>query len=166
MIRHAVALVLTATLAAGLAGCRSETAPAPSPGASGTPDSWIVSGGPSAPGAPAPSGPGALAPPPPGSSGGVPSPVDEPPGLLTCTALAVAIRDASLMEPGVVKGIAAASGTADAPVADAAERLFQAYRGALLRAGTPSEPDAVAAVSAAAADMAQVCADSGFQPAS
>ncbi|WP_229829901.1 hypothetical protein [Actinoplanes ianthinogenes] len=88
--------------------------------------------------------------------------MDDPPGLLTCRALARAIREASLMRPGVVQGIVDVSGTADAPVADAAARLAQAYRTALASRGAQGEPDAVAAVSAAAADMAQVCADSGF----
>ncbi|GIF06722.1 hypothetical protein [Actinoplanes siamensis] len=90
---------------------------------------------------------------------------DNPPGLLTCRQLAVAVRDASLMEPGVIQGILAASKTADAPVADAARALGEAYEQALTSHGTQSEPDAVAAVSAAAADMSQVCADSGLDSA-
>jgi hypothetical protein len=49
------------------------------------------------------------------------------------------------MEPGVVARIVAAASTADAPVADAAQRL--------------------AAVSAAAADMAGVCSESGLESA-
>lgn len=93
------------------------------------------------------------------------APSDDPPGLLTCRELAVAVRDASLMEPGVVQSVVAASGTADAPVADAAAALGQAYAQALSSHGTQSEPDAIAAVSAAAADMSQVCADSGLDTA-
>ncbi|SNY30401.1 hypothetical protein [Paractinoplanes atraurantiacus] len=89
--------------------------------------------------------------------------VDDPPGTLTCTALAAAVADASLMQDGVVDGIVGASSTADAPVADAAQALAVAYTQASASKGTESEPDAVAAVSAAAADMVQVCADSGLQ---
>ncbi|MFF5084296.1 hypothetical protein ACFY36_45240 [Actinoplanes sp. NPDC000266] len=88
---------------------------------------------------------------------------DDPPGTLTCTALAAAVADASLMQEGVVDGIVNVSATADAPVADAAQALAVAYTQASASEGTESEPDAVAAVSAAAADMAQVCADSGLQ---
>ncbi len=105
---------------------------------------------------PSPSGPSAAV---------TPSPVDDPPGLLTCRHLAVAIRNASLMEPGVVEVIVAASTTADAPVADAATALGQAYDRALISHDTQGEPDAIAAVSAAAADMSQVCADSGLDSA-
>jgi hypothetical protein len=93
------------------------------------------------------------------------APVDDPPGLLTCRHLADAIRAASLMEPGVIQAIVAAGTTADAPVADAASALGQAYEKALTSHGTRAEPDAVAAVSAAAADMSQVCADSGLDSA-
>lgn len=90
-------------------------------------------------------------------------PVDDPPGTLACAALAQAITDSSLMTPGVVDGIAGASATADAPVADAAERLAVAYVSALTAAGKDTEPDAVAAVGAAASDMSNVCSDSGLQ---
>jgi hypothetical protein len=69
------------------------------------------------------------------------------------------------MEPGVVDRIVAASSTADAPVADAAQRLAAAYAKATTSKGTSQEPDAVAAVSAAAADMAGVCAESGLESA-
>ncbi|MBU2669581.1 hypothetical protein KOI35_39330 [Actinoplanes bogorensis] len=89
--------------------------------------------------------------------------VDDPPGTLTCAALAQAIADSSLMTPGVVDGIARVSGTADAPVADAAGRLLAAYGKAVLSVGKDDEPDAVAAVSAAASDMSSVCSDSGLQ---
>ncbi|WP_436523134.1 hypothetical protein [Actinoplanes sp. HUAS TT8] len=105
--------------------------------------------------------PGSPAPAPSASS----APVDDPPGLLTCRALATAVREASLMQPGVIQGIVAVSGTADAPVADAATALGQAYAKALASHETQSEPDAIAAVSAAAADMSQVCADSGLDSA-
>ncbi|GAA2859100.1 hypothetical protein Acy02nite_23110 [Actinoplanes cyaneus] len=107
----------------------------------------------------------------PGTPAPAPSPVvsaapaDDPPGTLTCRALAAAVRDASLMEPGVIQAVVAAGGTADAPVADAAAALDEAYRKAVLSHGTQSEPDAIAAVSAAAADMSQVCADSGLDSA-
>ncbi len=93
------------------------------------------------------------------------APVDDPPGLLTCRALAAAVRDASLMQPGVVQAVVTASRTADAPVADAAAALGEAYAKALASHDTQSEPDAIAAVSAAAADMSQVCADSGLDSA-
>ncbi len=87
---------------------------------------------------------------------------DDPPGSLACARLADAIAGSSLMDDGVVAGIAAASGTADAPVADAAERLATAYTDAVAARGTEREPDVVAAVSAAAADMSGVCSDSGL----
>jgi hypothetical protein len=73
-----------------------------------------------------------------------------------------AVDDATLMQPGVVDVIARASATADAPVGDAAQRLASAYAAAAAARGTDTEPDAVAAVSAAGADMSQVCADSGL----
>lgn len=88
---------------------------------------------------------------------------DNPPGALTCAKLAEAIEVGSLMDPGVVDGIFAASDTADAPVADAARRLVAAYVAAAAAKGGEGEPDAVAAVSAAAADMASVCGDSGLR---
>lgn len=91
------------------------------------------------------------------------APVDDPPGTITCARLAAAITDASLMTPGVIDEIARTSATADAPVADAAQRLVTAYADAAAAVGTTMEPDAVAAVSAAAADMSGVCADSGLQ---
>jgi hypothetical protein len=67
------------------------------------------------------------------------------------------------MEPGVVDAINRASGTADAPVADAAGRLAAAYGTAVTASGAPEEPDRIAAVSAAAADMSGVCDDSGLE---
>jgi hypothetical protein len=88
---------------------------------------------------------------------------DDPPGTVTCAQLAVAITAGSLMAPGVVDGIVAASRTADAPLADAADRLDAAYRTAVAAAGKDDEPDKIAAVGAAASDMSGVCADSGLQ---
>jgi len=101
----------------------------------------------------------------PASSGSAaaPSLIDDPPGTLTCAALATAIADSSLMVPGVVDGVVKSSGTADAPVADAAQRLGAAYAVAISSAGTDQEPDAVAAVGAAASDMSSVCSDSGLE---
>jgi hypothetical protein len=92
-----------------------------------------------------------------------PLPEDDPPGTLTCAALAAAIADSSLMAPGIVDGIVTTSATADAPVADAAQRLATAYAQAVAAAGQDTEPDAVAAVGAAASDMSTVCSDSGLQ---
>jgi hypothetical protein len=88
--------------------------------------------------------------------------VDEPPGTNTCHRLRVAIADATLMVPGVVDAIVKASRTADAPVADAAQRMAAAYAAAVTAKGSDSEPDAVAAVSAAGAAMSGVCDDSGL----
>lgn len=89
-------------------------------------------------------------------------PSGAPPGTLTCAELGEAIKRASLMQPGVVDGIVRTSGTADAPVADAAQRLATAYATAVAAKGGDREPDAVAAVSAAAADMEGVCDESGL----
>ncbi|MCA2215444.1 hypothetical protein [Jidongwangia harbinensis] len=88
---------------------------------------------------------------------------EETPGLLACGTLSTAVTDGTLMTPGVVDGIVRASATADAPVADAAQRLAAAYASAVAASGMESEPDAVAAVSAAAADMTGVCDDSGLE---
>ena len=87
---------------------------------------------------------------------------DDPPGTNTCHQLRLAVTDATLMQPGVVDSIATASSTADAPVADAAHRLAAAYASAATGKGSNSEPDAVAAVSAAGAAMSGVCDDSGL----
>jgi hypothetical protein len=91
-----------------------------------------------------------------------PAAVDDPPGSLACAALQRAVTMATLMEPGVVDAIVRASRTADAPVADAAERLAAAYASAVAAHGQESEPDAIAAVSVAGADMTSVCTDSGL----
>ena len=67
------------------------------------------------------------------------------------------------MTPAVVDGIARAASTADAPIADAAQRLAAAYAGAVAARGTENEPDAVAAVSAAGGEMSTVCKESGLE---
>jgi hypothetical protein len=87
---------------------------------------------------------------------------DDPPGSLACAALQRAVNRATLMDPGVVDAIVRGSRTADAPVADAAERLAAAYASAVAAHGLEGEPDAIAAVSVAGADMTGVCADSGL----
>jgi hypothetical protein len=96
------------------------------------------------------------------SLAGSPRVADDPPGSLACAALRKAVSRATLMDAGVVDAIVRASRTADAPVADAAERLAAAYASAVAAHGQESEPDAIAAVSVAGADMTSVCADSGL----
>jgi hypothetical protein len=128
-----LALALLAGASAALAGC--STPPMVSPSVSP---------------APAPAGNDGLA------------AVDEPPGTNTCHQLRVAVTDATLMVPGVVDSIVQASSAADAPVADAAQRMAAAYAAAVTAKGSDSEPDAVAAVSAAGATMSGVCDDSGL----
>jgi hypothetical protein len=93
------------------------------------------------------------------------APVDEPPGTIACGKAVSAVRDATVMNPGVVAGITTAAGTADAPVADVAQALSQAYTQAVAAHGTDDEPDAVAAVSAAAAELVRICGDSGLETA-
>jgi hypothetical protein len=97
----------------------------------------------------------------PTASSGVPVD-DDPPGSVACGELKDAVTAASLMEPGVVDKIVRLSSTADAPVADSAQRLAVAYAAAVTAHGSDSEPDAVAAVSVAGADMTKVCSDSGL----
>jgi hypothetical protein len=126
-------LTIVIACAAGLAGC-SAGEPGAAPPASGV--STAVSADPSA--------------------------TEDVPGALACGALASAIDDATLMNPGVVDAIVAASASADAPIGDAARRLADAYKSALSSAGTEDEPDAVAAVSAAGAEMSTVCGESGL----
>jgi hypothetical protein len=92
-----------------------------------------------------------------------PSATEDVPGTLACRALAAAVRDGTLMAPGVVDGIARAASTADAPITDAAQRLSAAYASAMSSRGTDDEPDAVAAVSAAGVEMQTVCDDSGLE---
>ena len=139
----------TIAVVALLAGC-GKNATAPSTPASAAP-AQLVSGSPSVV---EPSGAGVVPP--------SVEPSGAPPGTLTCAELGGAIQRASLMQPGVVDGIVRTSGTADAPVADAAQRLVAAYVSAVAAKGSDSEPDAVAAVSAAAADMEGVCEQSGL----
>jgi hypothetical protein len=92
-----------------------------------------------------------------------PSATDDVPGTLACKALIDAVRDGTLMTPGVVDGITQASSTADAPIADSAQRLAAAYAKAVSARGTDGEPDAVAAVSAAGVEMSTVCNESGLE---
>ena len=87
---------------------------------------------------------------------------EDMPGPNACAALKAAVADGRLMTPGVVDAIVRASATADAPVTDAAQRLAVAYAAATAAVGTEDEPDTVAAVSAAGADMTSVCNDSGL----
>ncbi|GGQ77750.1 hypothetical protein GCM10010166_54650 [Couchioplanes caeruleus subsp. azureus] len=91
-----------------------------------------------------------------------PPEADDPPGSLACGKIGEAVRAGNLMQPGVITGVSASTSTADAPVADAAARLQQAYEQAVKAQGAEEEPDLVAAVSAAAAEMVSVCADSGL----
>jgi hypothetical protein len=156
--------VLATVLA--LTGCAGRTisssAPVPAPPTAST---WLIAPSAQASGAASAAArvPGALAP----ASASVPTaePDGAPPGTQTCTELGAAIKAASLMQPGVVDGVVRAATIADAPVADAAQRLATAYAAARASQGTASEPDAVAAVSAAAADMDGVCTESGLESA-
>jgi hypothetical protein len=91
------------------------------------------------------------------------SPEDEPPGTIACGKAIRAVRDATLMNPGVIADITNAAGTADAPVADAAQRLAEAYDKAVAAHNKDTEPDAIAAVSAAGAELIQICTDSGLE---
>ena len=91
-----------------------------------------------------------------------PSATEDVPGKTACVALVTAVRDATLMAPGVVNGVASASTNADAPIADAGQRLGAAYEAAVSAFGTDGEPDAVAAVSAVAVEMSRVCEESGL----
>jgi len=90
---------------------------------------------------------------------------EDPPGALACGKVVVAVRDGTVMTAGVADAIRQASTTADAPVADAAQRLVEAHAAATGAVGTEEEPDKVAAVSAAAAEMVSVCRDSGLETA-
>ncbi|HEX5198860.1 MAG TPA: hypothetical protein VFW27_02870 [Actinoplanes sp.] len=94
-----------------------------------------------------------------------PSPVDDPPGSLACARLAAAMDAGSFLTAGVVDEIVTASADADAPLADAAARLGDAYRAAVAAHDKADEPDKVAAVGAAASDMSDVCRASGLQTA-
>jgi hypothetical protein len=136
--------MVSVVTALALAGCGDHAAP--TGGAASTGPTWIVRES-SAPG---------------GGPATAPS-ADDPPGAITCAKLAAAISAVTIMDPGVVDGIVTASNTADAPVADAAQRLASAYAAAVAAKGSDDEPDAVAGVSAAAADMSGVCDDSGLE---
>jgi hypothetical protein len=153
--RACLAATATALL---LTGC-GHNAPATHPATAGPAASptWLTTGDPAAQ-PPAPQLPTSSSVPTAEASGALP-------GTRTCTDLNTAILEATLMDPGVVTRITAASATADAPVSDAAQRLATAYAKATAAKDTPKEPDAVAAVSAAAADMAGVCAESGLESA-
>jgi len=98
-------------------------------------------------------------------SGAAAALVDEPPGTIACGKAVQAVREATLMNPDVITDIANAAGTADAPVADAAQDLSAAYSKAVAAHDTDAEPDAVAAVSAAAAELVKICDDSGLETA-
>lgn len=155
--------VICLVAALAVAGCgHTATSSAPAhPAPSGS--TWLIT-----PGGPPPAAPASVGSPPSASSPAAEptaEPDGAPPGTRTCTELSVAIKAASLMQPGVVDRIVAASNTADAPVGDAAERLATAYAKATASKGTGQEPDAVAAVSAAAADMDGVCTESGLESA-
>ena len=91
--------------------------------------------------------------------------VDQPPGVAACSLLRKAIEDATLMQPGVTEAIAQASTAAGEPVAAAGGRLGAAYTAAVAARDTAGEPDAVAAVSAAGAEMKTVCVDAGLETA-
>jgi enoyl-CoA hydratase/carnithine racemase len=144
-----------------LGGCAHRAAPTVAPTPPPATATWIIT--PSAPPDVAPGGTGLPAVP--GLASAAPSvePDSAPPGTLTCAELGKAIKQASVMQPGVVDRIVAASASADAPVADAAQRLATAYAKAVASKNTADEPDAVAAVSAAAADMDGVCGESGLE---
>jgi hypothetical protein len=87
---------------------------------------------------------------------------EDVPGMVACGALASAINDGTIMHAGVVDAIVAAAAAADTPISDAAKRLAGAYATATAAVGTEDEPDAVADVSAVAADMSDVCGESGL----
>jgi hypothetical protein len=164
MPRKTRLFVMAGCTVLALAGCAHHATPSSAPvPAPPTASTWLIA--PSVPGAPASGAPpaGALAP----ASASVPTaePDGAPPGTQTCTELGAAIKAASLMQPGVVDRVVQAAATAVAPVADAAQRLATAYATARTAKGAADEPDAVAAVSAAAADMDGVCNESGLESA-
>jgi len=132
-------VVLIVGAACGLAGCsddRPTVAPTPAPAA-----------------VPATTG---------SASSTTSAEIDDPPGMTACQLLLDAVGGAALMQPGVVDAIESASTTADAPIAEAAHRLASLYASAVAAKGGESEPDAVAAVSAAGTEMSEVCAASGL----
>jgi hypothetical protein len=87
---------------------------------------------------------------------------DDQAGMLACGALADSVQNGTLMAPGVADSIVASAGSADGPIADAAQRLSAAYATAMASQGTSGEPDAVAKVSVAGSDMLVVCDESGL----
>ena len=89
-------------------------------------------------------------------------PPNDPSGTKTCHLLAQAVLNATLMDPGTVDVIVATGSTADAPLAEAAHRLASTYATALAAKGRDDEPDMIAAVSAAGAEMTTICQDSGL----
>jgi hypothetical protein len=91
--------------------------------------------------------------------------VGQPPGVAACALLKTAIDEGTLMQPGVADAVVAASVTTNQPVAAAGQRLGAAYAAAVASHDTDGEPDAVAAVSAAGADMKSVCVDEGLETA-
>jgi hypothetical protein len=91
-----------------------------------------------------------------------PAATDDQPGMVACGALSASMRDGTLMEQGVADSIVASAGSADGPIADAAQRLRAAYASAIASRGTAGEPDAVAGVSVAGAGMLRVCDESGL----
>lgn len=90
-------------------------------------------------------------------------PSDDPPGTRACAKASRTLRDGTVMNPGVVTDITAAAATADAPVLEAAQALSAAYTEAVAAHDTDAEPDAIAAVSAAAAELTRICAASGLE---
>jgi hypothetical protein len=90
-------------------------------------------------------------------------PADDPPGTRACAKASRALRDGTVMNPGVVTDITTAAATADAPVLEAAQALAAAYTKAVAAHGADAEPDAIAAVSAAAAELTRICAASGLE---
>jgi len=150
-----LSVLIAGSTVAGCSDPSPEPATSPTAAAPGAPNteqpgaSAVLDNGPS--GAPDSGPPGAAA-----------AQVDEPPGVIACGKAVRAVRDATLMNPGVIADITAATGTADAPVADAAQNLSAAYRTAVAAHDTDAEPDAVAAVSAAAAELVKICDDSGL----
>ena len=153
-----------------LAGCAGEAPPTSSPTAAATSPSPIEpSADPTEPGNGSEPGDATQSDdgtePDDAAGSGATAPADDPPGRNACRSLSAAVQAATLMDPGVVDGIVRASGTADAPVADAARRLATTYAEAVTSHGTDREPDAIAAVSVAGAEMTRVCQESGLNAA-
>ena len=94
-----------------------------------------------------------------------PQATEDQAGKLACGALSAALRDGTLMAPGITDSIVASAGSADAPIADAARRLRAAHTAARSSQGSAEEPDLVAGVSVAGAGMLEVCDESGLKTA-